>query len=324
MLLFRGNWPLHRRWVVFVLLAAAGAAAWFVLAGLDQHAWPGGSSLPGFTFGVVGGLIILFEMLLWWKKKVRVWRIGRAQAWMRAHIWLGLLCVPLLIFHSGFRLGGTLSTVLMAFLVVVVASGIWGLALQQTLPRHLLDDVPAETIYSQIPALTGLLAAEAEHLVLATCGPVAGAAPPPLTMPDPSGVTAGAHVVIGAVRTVGRVQGKVLETRAVAMPVPDSEPLRAFYRSTVAPFLQNGSSARSPLRIPNRAAAMFQDLRTKVAPAAHPAVAALEGLCDQRRQWDHQRRVHFWLHSWLWIHFPLSVALLMLMFLHVWVALRYW
>src|SRR5207249_1598623 len=126
---------------------------WYFVESSRSTQWPGGSSLPGFVFGVLGGLIILFEVLLWWRKRVRVWRIGRAQAWMRAHIWLGLLCVPLLIYHSGFRLGGILSTVLMVLLLVVVASGIWGLVLQQILPRRMLDDVPAETIYSQIDYL---------------------------------------------------------------------------------------------------------------------------------------------------------------------------
>jgi hypothetical protein len=323
-LLFRANWPQHRGWVAFIVVVTIAAGGWFVAAGIDQPTWPGGSSLPGFTFGVVGGLIILFEMLLWLKKKVRVWRIGRAQVWMRAHIWLGLLCVPLLILHSGLRLGGTLSTVLMVLLLVVIASGIWGLALQQMLPRRLLDDVPAETIYSQIPHLTAQLTAEAERLVRNTCGPAEGEVVEVLRVPDPTSMASSSHQVIGAVRTVGPVQGKVRETRALATPVPDSEALREFFKGIAAPFLREGRAGATPLHSPNRAAALFQDLRTKVAPAAHPAVAALEGFCNQRRQWDEQRRLHVWLHSWLWVHFPLSVALMVLMFLHVWVALRYW
>ena len=34
--------------------------------------------------------------------------------------------------------------------------------------------------------------------------------------------------------------------------------------------------------------------------------------------------MHRWLHNWLIIHLPLSVALVILMFVHVWVALKYW
>src|SRR5437867_3259605 len=137
MLVFGEHWSQHRWWVIFILVILAAASCWFFVEGSSSSEWPGGSSLPGFTFGVVGGLVIVFEFLLWWRKKVRVWRIGRVQVWMRAHIWLGLLCVPLLVYHSGFRLGGTLSTYLMVLLVVVVASGVWGLWMQQLLPQRM-------------------------------------------------------------------------------------------------------------------------------------------------------------------------------------------
>jgi hypothetical protein len=323
-LIDRANWRLHRVWVYFTLAATAAAIGWYVVEGLGVADWPGGSSLPGFTFGVVGGLIILFEFLLWWRKKVRVWRIGRAQAWMRAHIWLGLLCLPLLILHSGFRLGGTLSTVLMALLVIVIASGIWGLVLQQFLPRRMLDDVPAETIYSQIHRLSAQLVTEAGHLVRAVCGPAPDEEMEPLARPEVPAAAGDGFVVIGAVRAVGRVQGMVLETRVLPAPVEEAEPLRDFFRDTVKPFLEKGPAAGAALRHPNRAAVLFQDIRAKLPPAAHASVDALERFCNQRRQWAEQARLHWWLHNWLWVHFPLSVALVLLMFVHAWVALKYW
>ena len=69
---------------------------------------------------------------------------------------------------------------------------------------------------------------------------------------------------------------------------------------------------------------MFEDLRTRLDPKAHDAVAQLEGVCEQRRQFEHQARMYFWLHNWLWVHQPLSWALFILMFLHVAVAHMYW
>ena len=53
-------------------------------------------------------------------------------------------------------------------------------------------------------------------------------------------------------------------------------------------------------------------------------VDALSNLCDQRRQFDHQARLHYWLHNWLWIHLPLSLALIVLMFVHIVRTLQYW
>ena len=324
MLIDRENWRLHRGWVLATAAATALAVAWYAGEAVRSESWPGGSSLPGFTFGALGGIVILFELLLYFRKKVRAWRLGRAQVWMRAHIWLGLLCLPLLVLHSGFRLGGTLSAVLMVLLVVVIASGIWGLALQQFLPSRLLNEVPAETIYSQMDYVVGQLTEEASRLVRGVCGPAEGeeaAAADDRDAAQPAGV---GFLVVGAVRTAGHVRGRVLATEAAAAPVAGSEPLREFFLQTVKPFLADGAASGSPLRLPKRAAVMFDGLRTRVDPAAHAAVAALEDLCEQRRQLDHQARLHGWLHNWLWVHLPLSVALVVLMAIHAWAALRYW
>ncbi len=324
MLIDRANWHLHRRWFYFCLILLVAATGWFLSEGVGAADWPGGSSLPGFVFGVVGGLIILFEFLLWARKKVRVWRIGPAQVWMRAHIWLGLLCLPLLVYHSGLRWGGTLSTVLMVLLIIVIASGVWGLVLQQFLPQRMLDEVPVETIYSQIDYLSAQLVAEAENLVRATCGPAPGEEPAPLARQELAVPAGTGHMIVGAVRSVGRVQGKVLETRVPPAPVPESELLRTFYQTTVAPFLILGTHSGSGLGNPNRSAVMFQDLKAKLPGPAHASVDTLETFCNQRRQWSEQARIHFWLHNWLLVHFPLSVALIVLMAVHAFVALKYW
>ena len=318
----RNSWPPHRPWLVFVLVAVVAATVGYFGFAYSSNppAWPGGSSLPGLIFGVLGGLIILFELLLWFRKKVRVWRIGRAQTWLRADIWLGLLCGPLLIYHSGFRMGRALSTVLMVLLLIVLASGVWGLLLQNLLPTRILEQIPAETIYSQIDQLSAQLAAEARELVRATCGPMAGEA-------ESNGAEEAAatpFLVVGAVRSVGRVQGKVLETRVAPTAVPGADALWAFYQETIDPFLRGTARGGSPLRLHERATRFFAELKTRLPPAAHPAADTLAAMCEERRQWDRQARIHFWLHNWLWVHFPLSVALVVLMFVHIWAALRYW
>lgn len=323
MLIDRRNFAKHRPWVGFSLIATLAATAWFLAAGRGMSKWPGGGSLPGLTFGVAGGALILFEFALWGRKKVRSWRVGRVQAWMTAHIWLGLLTVPLLVLHGGFRWGGSLSTALMLIFLVVIASGVWGLVMQQILPRRMLEQVPAETIHSQIGRMVGFLVDDAHRLVAATCGPLPGE---DYDGPEPSEVEQGApisHLTVGAVQTVGDVQGKVLITRVPRAAVPDSGPLREIFRSSIGPYLLEGRGARSPLARPSKAAAIFDDLREKLPAGTHETVRSLENLCDQRRQLDRQDRLHRWLHNWLAVHLPLSITLVVLMFVHVWVALKY-
>lgn len=313
----------HRPWIILSAAAALGAIAWYVYHAWRIQPWPGGSSYPGFTFGVVGGLIILFETLLWPRKKVRTWRIGRVVLWLKGHIWIGLLCLPLLILHSGFRWGGWLSTVLMVLLIAVIVSGIVGLILQQYLPRFLLDQVPAETIRSQIDHVLRKRCDGVERLVQNTCGLDAGeedeAADP--SSGDPNSTVT--HITVGAVRTAGRISGKVLETRVSRGPVADSEGLHPFFHEAVKPYIERGAASRSALAEPSRRDALLADLRTKINPAAHGVVDEIANLCELRRQLDRQIVAHNWLHGWLLIHLPLSFALVLLMLVHIFYAIRY-
>jgi hypothetical protein len=318
------NLGTHLGWILLTLIVGVPLTYWYFAVAQRQPVWPGGSSGPGFACGVVGGAICFFELMLWWRKRVRTWRIGRVQAWMRAHIWFGLLCLPLLIFHSGFRLGGWLSAILLILVIVVVVSGIYGLILQQFLPSRMLSEVPGETIYSQIPYVTEQIAEEAERLVVLTCGPEEGAPPGGRDEQEAAAVAGTGFVTIGAVRAAGPVSGKVIQTRTLTASVSNSEPLREFYKQNVAPFLRHGNGTGSMLHDAKRAATLFQELRAKLDPAAHESVSALESICSQRRQFAVQERLHAWLHNWLCVHLPLSVALIVLMFLHIFVALKYW
>ena len=76
------------------------------------------------AFGILGYGMMLFAGLLGARKKVPVWRIGRAQTWMRGHLWLGFLSFPMILFHAGFAARGPLTAVLMALMFIVVLSGI--------------------------------------------------------------------------------------------------------------------------------------------------------------------------------------------------------
>ncbi len=171
------------KWLIGCLLVTVAAIAFYGWYAVRTPRWPGGSSPPGLLFGILGGLIILFEFALWPRKSkyVRAWRLlGRTQHWMRAHIWLGLLSVPLVWMHTGFLWGGWLSTTFAILYIIVIASGIYGLVLQYFIPRMLLHQIPAETIYSQIPHVCAMLLEDSDDLIRAACGwdavPVAGPA----------------------------------------------------------------------------------------------------------------------------------------------------
>src|SRR5215469_14812914 len=77
----------------------------------------GGSGI-GLLLGTVGFGFMIYAAALGARKRVPTWRLGRAKAWMRGHLWLGLLSLPIILFHGGFHFGGTLTRVLMWLLII--------------------------------------------------------------------------------------------------------------------------------------------------------------------------------------------------------------
>jgi hypothetical protein len=302
-----------RRWAAGVAACSIAAIAWSLRDGEGKS--------QQLVFGLAAGAIIVFEILLWPRGKLRALRIGHAQTWMRAHIWLGAFCVVPAVLHTQFRAGGALTTTLVILLFLVVGSGIFGLALQHFLPRKMLDEVPAETIFSQIGHVSRLACLSAEELVLSACGP------------DPAGRALGfdgeaamnegrGYVTIGAVRSSGHLQGKVLQRQRFGEVIEHSDLLRDMFYSTIAPYLECGNKSGSTLSRPHHSRQFFDLLQSRLSPAIKPVVDSLKELCDQRRQWDRQASMHVWLHAWLTVHVPLSVSLTILTLTHAWIALK--
>src|SRR5438876_11765418 len=160
----------QRGWAIVSLAIFSVSAMVYVFYALNAPQGPRGGSTIGLVFGSIGFAFMLFAAFLGARKRVPTWRIGRAQAWMRGHLWLGFLALPTILFHAGFHFGGTLTRVLMWLLIITVASGAFGAALQHYIPRVLTAEVPLETIYDEIDHVRALLREEADRTVEALCG----------------------------------------------------------------------------------------------------------------------------------------------------------
>src|SRR5215813_10991940 len=140
----------QRGWAVGSLVFLAISTVAYVLYAITAPDGPKGESATGLLFGIVGFGFMIFAALLGARKRVPTWRLGRAQAWMRGHLWLGLLALPMILFHGGFHFGGTLTRLLMWLLIITVTSGLFGAGLQHSVPRIMISDVLLETIYDEI------------------------------------------------------------------------------------------------------------------------------------------------------------------------------
>src|ERR1700731_3644056 len=120
----------HKKWLLVSLLIFGASMLLYAIYSVPASGVPMGGTALGLVFGSLGFAFMIFAALLGARKKVPVWRVGRAQAWMRGHLWLGLLSLPLILFHGGFRFGGVMTSVLMILLIIVVTSGVFGAVLQ--------------------------------------------------------------------------------------------------------------------------------------------------------------------------------------------------
>jgi len=307
----------HRGWLLFSLLVLIGSSIYFWFYYQQSYEGggngPSGQSWPGLAFGIAGFGMMIFCALLGVRKKVRIWRLGKAQTWLRAHIWFGLLSGPLIFFHAGLRWGNNLSFWITVLSVVVIVSGIIGLFLQNLLPRALLTRVPAESTFEQIPEVIGVLRKESDEMVAELCGPLGVEG----ENTDPNQQKS-QHIVT-SLKSGGHLQGKVSHTRergAPTGPAAGSEPLKTFYLTEVRPFLVPEYQSQLKVSLQRSSRALFDYGRTLVPPTLHGAVSDLESICEERRQLNIQARLHFWLHSWLFMHGPLSYLLIVLGFWH--------
>lgn len=313
---------------------AGGLALYLVEVALDPRGARGGSAI-GLLLGTAGFGFMLYAAALGARKRVPTWRLGRAKAWMRGHLWLGLLALPMILFHGGFHFGGTLTRVLMWLLIITVASGVYGALLQNSIPKMMTSDLPLETIYDEIGHVRVQLAAEADRTVEALCGSFlaksgSGARNSAVDGQRAGGFTALRPIAASAapLRTSAAVSAGASAAVAPAAEIlllseSEGEPLRSFYALEVQPFLERPKERGLRLSDEARAASAFAALRTLLPASAQGTLDDLADICDEARQLRRQERMHRWLHGWLLLHIPLSLALILLGAVHAVMALRW-
>jgi len=320
----------QRGWALASLaILAISVVVYVVYSSASPQDARGGSTL-GLAFGVMGFAFMIFAALLGARKRVPTWRVGRAQAWMRGHVWLGFLALPFILFHGGFHFGGTLTRVLMWLLIITVLSGVFGAALQHYIPRVMTSDVPLETIYDEIGRVRTLLREEADRAMETVCGNLGLAKSSGGEGLRAGGFTALRGLAASAVplRTSAAVSAGASAAVAAAPEIillseEESAPLRRFYLNEMRPFLERPKLRGQRLNEMAKASSAFAGLRTLLPAAAHASLGDLEDICDEARQLTRQERLHHWLHGWLLLHIPLSLSLILLMVVNAMMVLRY-
>ncbi len=283
----------HKRWIwATAVLAVAVLGSYLWLNAMTPGGLTGGST-AGLWYGIFGSALMIFAGLLSALRRVPSWWwIGSRRTWLRGHIWLGLLSVLVILCHSGFRLGGPLEQALWLVLGLTIASGIFGLVMQQVIPHQLMTRLPREAPYEQIPYICQVLRRRADVLA----------------------------------DQIKAIEVQVSQTNIMASQVGMGAKVQfqQFYEKHIRPFLSEDVAQSALLASPLKAEEAFARLRALPAlRVAREPLTQLQLLCDERRQLPEQERLHHWLHAWLLVHIPLSVMLLVLGVAHAVLALYY-
>ncbi len=276
------------RWRRRGLAAAALLTASYVI-----YAWrtlPHGGAAMGLLYGILGTLAIL--VLLYFGVRKRAYRStwGTLEGWLQAHVYLGLLAALVILFHSGFHFHDRVAVAAFAALLVVVGSGIVGVFFYREVPRR-LSEVESELTPAELAVQLNQLAGAMARLAARRSPPFQQVCQGLLaeTVPGP---LAGWKAMLSRGAAGRRRRGSGGAGRAAG--------------EEVAPWA---------VHLPRVPATEQEELR-QLLVLSRQRGELLERLVAQQ----HFRNL---LNAWLYVHVPLSVALVVLVAAHLAAALYF-
>jgi hypothetical protein len=305
----------HLRWGLCTVVASAGVTLvyfanndpellrkWHLAIALPSWLGPVpplrgnvGATPLGLIYGTLALLIFLFAALLGWRRNKKSVPVGSIQTWLKAHIWLTVFTIPLVLLHCGFHGGGPMTQFLLGLYAFVMVSGFWGLALQHVIPKLMSEYLPEEVIFEQIPFIRSQLMAQGETIRHELASRPEESAP---------------KVEPGEGGTATLTSSHSVAVRA-AIHFIDQEAL---------PYLKTLNPRHLPLRDKQASDNEFRLLKLQVPESIQLPLGQLQDLCDEKRRLDLQTRLHYWLHGWLIVHAPASLLLVVLTIVHAIVA----
>jgi hypothetical protein len=131
---------MYRRFF-FLKVAAAAVLVSLAIYVIDEPMGePYGGTWAGYTLGTAGALLILW--LMWFGYRKRSYRAsqGKLEAWLSAHVYLGLALLIIATLHTGFHFGWNIHTAAYALMTLVIASGAFGIYCYVHYPRLMTDN----------------------------------------------------------------------------------------------------------------------------------------------------------------------------------------
>ncbi|MFL6859036.1 MAG: hypothetical protein ACJ8EB_14185 [Allosphingosinicella sp.] len=142
------------RWLKVALALCFACLLAYAL--IDQQPRPGGGTAYGYALGTIATLLILWLTMLGVRKRAMTRGRWSLKGWTSAHVYLGLSLVVIATLHTGFDFGWNVHTLAYLLMLLVIASGIWGVAAYATLPEALSNSRSEMTRPQMVDAVVKL------------------------------------------------------------------------------------------------------------------------------------------------------------------------
>ena len=265
------------RWLKVALVVSLVAILGYAFADVEPR--PNGGTWYGYTLGTIGALLIVWLAMLGIRKRAMTEGRWSLKAWTSAHVYLGLAQIVVATLHTGFQFGWNVHTLAYTLMMLVIVSGIYGIAVYATLPQALSNNRREMTQAQMVESL----AAIDRQLDQAA---------QPLGREDADRVIAALEQDPFAPGLLARLSGRYRHCRT---------------ERALAAFAGQMDGCADPL-----------------APPLDRVVALLRKRDGQLEQIRRHLRLKAMLEVWLYVHVPVTVALLAALTAHIVSVFYYW
>lgn len=123
-------------WLSLALMASAIVLYWLH----DPQEPANGGTAFGYGMGTVGALMIAWLAYFGVRKRRYASTFGSVRGWLSAHVYLGVAVLLIALLHSGFQFGFNVHTLALVLLALVVFSGIYGVIIYMQYPTRLSEN----------------------------------------------------------------------------------------------------------------------------------------------------------------------------------------
>jgi len=263
-----------------------------------------GGTWLGYTLGTIGALLIVW--LLWFGIRKRKYRggFGTLRGWLSAHVYLGTSLILIALLHSGFQFGWNVHTLALVLMLAVIFSGFFGMFAYLRYPALMTRNRENATRDAMLEEITEL---DQNALMLADAV-------------DPK-----IHAIV--LRSISRtvLGGGVwsqLTARDGSAAAIESLRAAAKAREDAPDKKKKAASGQTMVMMVDFLAA--QATSDKQAEALRKLIDLLTRKKSLAERVARDMQLQALMEIWLYIHVPLSIALLGALTAHIVAVLFYW